>query len=300
MPTTADQETEPVFPQAALGYRIWKLINGHLHPLFAHGGGAWQPGVNTAVCLPGSVFPYPGIRTTPSAHQAPAPNCKCGFNAHHQLKGALDEIRVWAYQQNKYNWRYRDRTLVLGAIAGRGHLELHAGGFRCEQAQVLGLVPIRIGLLFAGPKVGKITDELHLAAAYHQVPVFSTIEGLRDHCQGLPQLAAVPKELLPDAPPLPQFFPNQAGGYRYTMLMSAIILAFGEAALEAFPSVQVARIMTLVAVVILVGCMLSAPARVGKSSPRKPLLRPWRADGKKTVRQQKGFFAFWNRVKKRE
>src|SRR5688572_5139919 len=68
----------------------------------------WLPGVNQAYCIGGP-------------HRAPAQGCHCGFNA-------------WHDPQPDYEEGY-----LQGAIAARGHLEVHYDGFRAEQAKIIAL-----------------------------------------------------------------------------------------------------------------------------------------------------------------
>lgn len=146
------------YPAALLGYRVWRLDKGKLAPLHMPEVSAWQPGVNAAQCLE-------------HQHQAPAPGCKCGFNAHHLLDGAKEEAESWCYHWRKSN----TETLVIGAIAGKGSMEVHVGGFRCGEAQILALVPVELPECRQLIRLGSTFKKVQLAADYYRVPLYDDI-----------------------------------------------------------------------------------------------------------------------------
>lgn len=112
-----------VYPHAALGFRVWKPVNNALAPLFQ--GAPWRPGTNLAYCNTSEI----------KAHTPPGPDCHCGFNVYHALESAEAEAA-----------KYRE-LLVVGAIAGKGEIQVHKDGFRCEQAQVLAICLVGTGSL---------------------------------------------------------------------------------------------------------------------------------------------------------
>ena len=98
--------TAPDFIEPLIGFRAWHLDDdGSLVPWSLQGAGAWQPGVNTAVCHAGK------------DHQPPATGCMCGLYA---LATACD-----------HRLHGRDGQIV-GAIAAWGDIELHRTGFRAS------------------------------------------------------------------------------------------------------------------------------------------------------------------------
>jgi glycine cleavage system H lipoate-binding protein len=142
--------TAPDFIEPLIGYRAWRLgDDGTLVPWSLVGSGAWEPGVNTAVC-------HAGRRHTP-----PAADCMCGlyalaFEYDHRLHGRDDQI--------------------VGAIAAWGDIELHRTGFRAEHAAVVALAepeePRAAQLAAARYDVPLVRrDELALTARHYGRPV---------------------------------------------------------------------------------------------------------------------------------
>jgi len=159
---------DPVFPQAALGFRAWRIRGNALHPLFQ--GSAWRPGDNLAYCN----------ADMDDAHVAPGADCQCGFNAYHSLHDALVEAGR------------SGRLIAVGAIAGKGHLQVHEHGFRCESAQIMAIC-----LIGVGPGKKKISAAL---AERYKVPLCATpdeLQSLVDQGQATP----VPGNLRPQASP---------------------------------------------------------------------------------------------------
>jgi hypothetical protein len=98
----------PTYASAALGFRCWSLSGTTLRSVGV-GLSAWHPGTNVGYC---------------SEHTEPEQECQCGLYAYHSLGDALD-LTV-------------DGDLV-GVVAARGALQVHAEGFRSEQAVIIAL-----------------------------------------------------------------------------------------------------------------------------------------------------------------
>jgi hypothetical protein len=105
----------PDFATAVAGYRAWQLgPGGVLFPLVLPAAPPWEPGVNGASCFAGR-FRH--------AHEAPGPECMCGFYALHRHDDA----------------RLRLGHPAVGAIAAWGEIVVYRGGFRAEFACVIAL-----------------------------------------------------------------------------------------------------------------------------------------------------------------
>jgi hypothetical protein len=103
----------PDFASAVAGYRAWQLgPGGVLFPLALPAAPPWET-VNRARCF----APHD------DAHEAPAPDCGCGFHALHDPADTRLEL---------------DHPAV-GAIAAWGEIEVYATGFRAECARVIAL-----------------------------------------------------------------------------------------------------------------------------------------------------------------
>lgn len=121
------------FPGTVLGYRVWNTkrvsrkqgdefflcpaVIGNViwrrasMASFLH----WNKGVNKATCMV--------IRS----HRPPEPHCVCGLYAFHKLWKAV--------------WKMRGRReQIIGAVAGSGDVQVHATGFRAEEAQIIALL----------------------------------------------------------------------------------------------------------------------------------------------------------------
>jgi glycine cleavage system H lipoate-binding protein len=105
--------TAPDFIEPLIGFRAWHLNgDGALVPWALSGAGAWEPGVNTAVCHAGK------------SHAPPAADCMCGLYA---LASSRDP-RLHGLDGQ-----------IVGAVAAWGDIELHRTGFRAEHAAVVAL-----------------------------------------------------------------------------------------------------------------------------------------------------------------
>lgn len=105
------KESSNNYPGALLGFRRWSFDIANDLLVSCIDNIPWQPGLNHA---------------SGCSHPSPGRNCHCGFNAWFSVRDA----------QNNYSFS----TTIVGAIAGAGTLELHASGFRAEQAQILALL----------------------------------------------------------------------------------------------------------------------------------------------------------------
>jgi hypothetical protein len=143
---TAAVATEvPLFSECVLGYRAWMIDDqDRLWPIADHRV-AWEPGINTARCncaTPGTLAfdwswrdgrrvlePHP-------AHEAPSAECTCG---------------LYSWRRPRRDWT-SDASLargsrVCGAVASWGQIQVHATGFRAENACVVSLAyPPGIGV----------------------------------------------------------------------------------------------------------------------------------------------------------
>jgi len=179
----------PTYPQAILGYRIWRVVDGNLYPLHMQGGlvSPWTAGVNHAQCL------Y-------HKHEPPEGDCKCGFNAYHDITDAISEALVWIHYYRRKDPYCR---LVIGAVAGCGMVRIHHLGFRCRQAQVLGLAPLNLRTLRLHRRLRVSRHQLADLCAHYQVAYCEGVSELQDLASGLKErhlLTAVPVAEVPDAP----------------------------------------------------------------------------------------------------
>lgn len=143
------QVDTPLFSEAVVGYRRWRLDDWVLSPL--NYSKPWRPGVNKAVCQPGSYMrtysSYGGDIDSP--HKAPHHGCHCGMNAFFEPKGI------------------REGGDVLGAVVGWGDLQVHPDGFRAEYAQIVALVG------------GHVGPDLTAVATLYNVPIVETITDMQ-------------------------------------------------------------------------------------------------------------------------
>jgi hypothetical protein len=108
-PRVEPMNDETVYANPLLGFRTWKVRRSGLLASIGAGNSIWKPGVNIARC--------------PSKlHAAPAHDCHCGFYAYHQLQACS-----------------RQADLIIGAVAGRGRVEVHADGWRGEEVVILAI-----------------------------------------------------------------------------------------------------------------------------------------------------------------
>jgi hypothetical protein len=106
---------EPVYSQAAIGYRSWALAPDGALRSTGLGAMRWRPGPNVAYCGAGG------------EHDAPHALCGCGLYARHDPPVGVEARAPW----------------LAGAVAMRGRLLIHHDGIRAEEAVVIALaVPL--------------------------------------------------------------------------------------------------------------------------------------------------------------
>jgi len=219
-----------IYPHALIGYRVWQLKDGQLYPLHAKAS-AWEPGSNDATC-------------NKHEHQAPAPDCKCGFNAHHQLRGAIEEAEHWRHHNKRSD---KVQILVIGAIAGKGQVELHRSGFRCQSAQILALLPIEMPNPERTVCIGSSYKAVSAAADHYQVPLYDQRSQLRTAIADLKErytLITAPEKLLPELTTLLDDFnrnrQNPASFKKYFVAVALMFLLsaalYGVGAVSASPA----------------------------------------------------------------
>jgi hypothetical protein len=125
----------PDLIEPVLGYRVWRVRDGLLHPWCQHG--PWLPQQpQRADCLRAG-----------TTHIAPASGCHCGFHALHSLDAKLGSYSVRDYAtaadgrhmgvfgrvQGWVGW-------VAGAVVAWGRLEVHVNSFRAEYAKPVAII----------------------------------------------------------------------------------------------------------------------------------------------------------------
>jgi len=164
------------YPLAALGYRVWNIDRKVLDPINQRFP-SWRSDANLAYCQR-----HP--------HLAPATGCDCGFNAYHDLTSATKKFNgpIDGFLDD-------DEYMIIGAVAGRGQLEIHHHGFRSEQAQVLALyVPDNYDT-----SCSRYQRACKKVAAKYGVPLFKDKKRLQAYLEELP-VQKVPDEQRPARP----------------------------------------------------------------------------------------------------
>jgi hypothetical protein len=105
------------YTQAALGFRVWVVGQGEVLRSIGVGNIAWHRGINIGYC---------------AIHDEPMVDCQCGLYAYHDLTFALQSTQ-WVAK------RFPGQTIVIGALAAQGSVQVHIDGFRAEQAVITGL-----------------------------------------------------------------------------------------------------------------------------------------------------------------
>lgn len=134
-------ENALVYSLPVLGWRVWQLNDDGRLRSTGLGCTIWRPSTNIAYCRLGQ-------------HTAPHQNCHCGFNCYHSIESAMANKQLIEEELGG--------TWVVGAVALRGHLQVHSTGLRAEEAVVLGLV-------YEADKI----KQLEKASSYYQVPVLA-------------------------------------------------------------------------------------------------------------------------------
>jgi hypothetical protein len=150
------EEDLPVAIGHVLGLRWFQLTvpDPDGPPVLRGARGIWEPGLNTATCLREAHMMAPrnrqGGELHPGPHPVPVRRCGCGY---------------WAY------WHLGDQVAdaphIAGLVKGSGKVIKGPAGFRCEQAEIVALVPL----------VYERNAALALEAVYG-VDVYGTIEAL--------------------------------------------------------------------------------------------------------------------------
>jgi hypothetical protein len=102
---------EPVYSQAAIGYRSWNVAPDGALRSTGLGAMRWRPGTNVAYCGAGG------------DHDAPHALCGCGLYARHDLGDGVEARSPG----------------VFGAVALRGRVLVQHDGMRAEEAVILAL-----------------------------------------------------------------------------------------------------------------------------------------------------------------
>jgi hypothetical protein len=106
---------EPVYSQAAIGYRSWGVAPDGALRSTGLGGTRWRRGPNVAYCGAGG------------EHDAPHALCGCGLYARHEPPEGVGALSPW----------------IPGAVAMRGRVLVHHDGMRAEEAVIVALaVPL--------------------------------------------------------------------------------------------------------------------------------------------------------------
>jgi hypothetical protein len=153
--TTVAGQGAPDLVHPVIGYRQWRMHDGELRSV--HTWDPWAPGAMTATCHGG----------TGHAEPPPVNGCSCGFYAR--------------YAPFARTASTGDPTLVAGAVALWGRLELHPHGIRGQHAQILALaLPV-----LRGPKRRRVAE---IAAAYDvpAVPARRLTAAARLHGEPIP------------------------------------------------------------------------------------------------------------------
>lgn len=146
------EEDLPVAVGHVLGLRWFQLTlpDPGGPPVLRGSRGDWKPGLNTAACLREEHHARYGAPPDWEPHDVPARHCGCGF---------------WAYWH--LGTEMADAPHIAGLVKGSGKVIKGPAGFRCEQAEILALVPL----------VYEQNAALALEAVYG-VDVYGTIEAL--------------------------------------------------------------------------------------------------------------------------
>ena len=102
---------EPVYSQAAIGYRSWDVAPDGALRSTGLGGMRWRRGTNVAYCGAGG------------EHDAPHALCGCGLYARHDPPVGIEARSPW----------------IAGAVAMRGRVLVHHDGIRAEEAVIVAI-----------------------------------------------------------------------------------------------------------------------------------------------------------------
>jgi len=156
----------PVYPGAALGFRLWEIRDDSLLPAYSY-------------MMEEEAKPWDGAdaRCNRGAeHPAPSADCQCGYHAYHDPRLAIG-LRL------RFALEHPDLEHVLAAVAGAGRLEVHQQGWRAQKLQLLGLMGSR--------------QSVSAVAQAYSVPTFSSDRALISYAASLPGVASdIPEQRL--------------------------------------------------------------------------------------------------------
>lgn len=128
---------EPTFSECVVGYRAWRVDGqDRLWPI-SDRRRPWQPGINDARCncsvqgaasFHGSWPDGDRMLEPQPEHEAPDADCTCGLCSWRRPRSG------WALDH-----RLATGSMVCGAVASWGRLQVHGDGFRAEHACVVAL-----------------------------------------------------------------------------------------------------------------------------------------------------------------
>jgi hypothetical protein len=164
----------PDLIEPVLGYRVWRVRDGLLHPWCQHG--PWPAGeAQPARCL-----------STGTTHAAPASGCHCGFHALHSLDAKLGSFsaREYATSADGRHMGVFGRVQgwvgwVAGAVVAWGRLEVHANSFRAEYAKPVAII--------RGPNQ-RMCDEVARRYSCALVPIENVEAVARRYGRGVPEV----------------------------------------------------------------------------------------------------------------
>jgi len=154
------------YPTGLAGYRLWIYDEGKLR--------SW-------------VRPYFWPQTSRHVsecqmhgHAHPQADCHCGLYAHHHLEMTLACAAGVAIEKP-------GKRVVIGAVIGAGHVEVHRLGWRAEKLQILGLW---------APEEDLSSTDLHKLADLYQTHAYPDLRTLRSQTEK--KAAPIASRLLPE------------------------------------------------------------------------------------------------------
>lgn len=120
-----------LYPSALLGLRVWKFDDGSgaLRPAH-YANYVWSESVTKAECHNIDCAGTPN----PIFDDSDLGQCRCGLHAYHDWRCLVEE------QPHLTDLELAEGKMIVGIIAGKGHIQVHKHGWRAEEAQVLGLL----------------------------------------------------------------------------------------------------------------------------------------------------------------
>lgn len=117
---------DPLYPQAALGYRVFRVNEDRNRLLSMVARFPWER-VSTASCI--TEWRHPD-------DSSPCEECECGLYAYHSLDHAAAHYLHWKKCVLQLEERAAETPILIAAVLGRGEALVHAHGWRVAQAQV--------------------------------------------------------------------------------------------------------------------------------------------------------------------